>query len=161
MRVKFVAIPIGHTGTTLTRALDHLTAAFSTLRPRDNQANANRGTSRTITYSNDRSHENRLFKSMLNALAYLAQSHLLGTIRNTNSLVDALPGGAGHNRAHSAATLTHTHTHTQPYNRGQPSPRKGPAPRVPRRAPPSHEMAVPPDGRTFAPQSHHLRDPAT
>jgi hypothetical protein len=30
-RVEFVAFPIGHAGTTLTRPLDHLTAAFSTV----------------------------------------------------------------------------------------------------------------------------------
>ena len=32
-RVEFVAVPIGHAGTTLTTTLDHLTAAFSTVRP--------------------------------------------------------------------------------------------------------------------------------
>ncbi len=32
-RVEFNDFPIGHVGTTLTRTLDHLTAAFSTVRP--------------------------------------------------------------------------------------------------------------------------------
>ncbi len=30
-RVEFIAFPIGHAGTTLTRNLDHLTASFSTV----------------------------------------------------------------------------------------------------------------------------------
>ena len=32
-RVEFVALPIGHAGTTLTATLTHLTAALSTIRP--------------------------------------------------------------------------------------------------------------------------------
>ncbi len=32
-RMEFVAVPIDHAGTTLTNTLDHLTAAFSTVRP--------------------------------------------------------------------------------------------------------------------------------
>ena len=32
--VEFIVFPIGHTRTTLTATLDHLTAAFSTARPR-------------------------------------------------------------------------------------------------------------------------------
>ena len=32
-RVDFVAFPIDHAGTTLTKTLDHLTAALSTVRP--------------------------------------------------------------------------------------------------------------------------------
>jgi hypothetical protein len=43
-RMEFVAIPIGHAGTTLTRTLDHLTAAFSTVRPSADHANANTDT---------------------------------------------------------------------------------------------------------------------
>jgi hypothetical protein len=63
-RVEFVAIPIGHAGTTLTRTLDHLTAAFSTVRPRTDRAIPNRGTKQPITDSNARSHDSRLFKSL-------------------------------------------------------------------------------------------------
>ncbi len=32
-RVEFIAFPIGHAGTTLTKTLDHLTAAFFIVRP--------------------------------------------------------------------------------------------------------------------------------
>jgi hypothetical protein len=32
-RMEFIAIPIGHAGTMLTRTLDYLTAVFSTVRP--------------------------------------------------------------------------------------------------------------------------------
>ena len=80
-RVDFVAIPIGHTGTTLTRTLDHLTAAFSTIRPRVDHADANKGTPPPIMDSNAKSHDYRLFKSLLDALADLAQSRLLDIIR--------------------------------------------------------------------------------
>ena len=64
----FVAIPIGHAGTTLARTLGHLAAAFSTVRPRTDQAGANKGTTQPITDSNARSHDYRLFNSLLDAL---------------------------------------------------------------------------------------------
>jgi hypothetical protein len=57
--VEFVAIPIGHAGTTLTRTLDHLTATFSTVL---DHTNANKGTTMPITDSNAKSHDYRLFK---------------------------------------------------------------------------------------------------
>ena len=44
-RVEFVAIPVGHAGINLTRTLDHLTAAFSTIRPRAEHTSANERTS--------------------------------------------------------------------------------------------------------------------
>jgi hypothetical protein len=43
-RGEFVAVLIGHANTTLTRTLDHLAAAFSTIRSRVDQANASKGT---------------------------------------------------------------------------------------------------------------------
>jgi hypothetical protein len=112
-RVEFVAIPIGHVGTTLTRTLDHLTAAISSVGPRVDHTNAIKGTSHRKMDSNARSHDYRMFKSLLDALTNLAQSRLLGIIRNTKCLVEALPGDIKHNRAHSAATPRHTHTATQ------------------------------------------------
>jgi hypothetical protein len=92
-RVEFVAIPIGHAGTTLTRTLNHLTAAFSTVRPRVDYAIAGMDTPPPITGSNAKSHDYRMFKSLMDALADLAQSHLLGIIRNMNRVVDSLPRG--------------------------------------------------------------------
>ena len=108
-RVEFVAISIGHADTTLTRTLDHLSDAFSTVRPRMKHANANKGTPLPTMDSNATSHDYRRFKSMLDSLADLAQSRLLGIIRNMARLVDALPRAVMRNRANSDATLTHTH----------------------------------------------------
>ncbi len=67
-RVEFVVIPIGYAGTTLTRTLDHLTAAFSMIHTRADQTNANKGTRQPITDSNARSHDYRMFKSLMNEL---------------------------------------------------------------------------------------------
>ena len=88
-RVEFVSIPIGHAGTTLIRTLDHLTAAFSTDRPRASQTNANKGTSQLIMDSNAKSHDYLLFKSLLDALNDLAHARLLGIIKNMKRLVEA------------------------------------------------------------------------
>ena len=52
----FVAIPIGHAGTTLTKTLDHLTAAFYMVRPIVDRINASKGTSLPSTDSNVKSH---------------------------------------------------------------------------------------------------------
>ena len=71
----------------LTRTLDHPTAAFSTVRPRVDHINVNAGTSHLITDSNARSHDYRLFKSLMDALTDLAHSRLLGTTRNRKHLV--------------------------------------------------------------------------
>jgi hypothetical protein len=108
-RVDFVAIPIGHADTTLTRTLDHLTAAFSTVRPRVDHTNAIKDTTKPIPYSNTMSHAYRMFSSLLDTLTDLAHSRLLGIIRNMKRFVEALPGAVRRNRAHSAATPTHAH----------------------------------------------------
>jgi hypothetical protein len=57
--VVFVANSIGHAGTTLTRTLENLTAAFSTVRPRVDHANAIKAASHTNTDSNAMSHDYR------------------------------------------------------------------------------------------------------
>ena len=111
-RVEFVAISIGHAGTSLTRTFDHLTAAFSTVHPIVDHTGAVKGTSQPNTDSNAKSHEYLLFKSLLDALADLAQSRLLGIIRNKKRLVEALPRAIRRTRAHSAVTPTHTHATT-------------------------------------------------
>ena len=106
--VKFAAIPIEHTGTTLTRTLDHLTAAFSTVRLRVDHTSASKDTTKPITDSNAKSHDYRMLKSLLDALTDLAQSQVLCIIRKTKRLVEALPEPARRNRAHSTATPTPT-----------------------------------------------------
>ena len=120
-RVEFVAFPIGHMGTTLTRTLDQLTAAFSTVRPIPGRSSTSTGDPFSATDHTAKTHDYALFKSLLDSLTDLAQSRLLGIIRNRKRLVDALPGGIGHHRAHSAAppaqhqvatqqaAATHTH----------------------------------------------------
>ncbi len=110
--MEFVAILIGHTGITLTKTLDPLTAAFSKVRSRTDQANANKGTLQPTVDSNARSHDYGMFKSLLGRLTDLAQSRLLGIIRNKKHLVEALPRAVRQNLAHSAATPTHTHAAT-------------------------------------------------
>ena len=81
-RVEFVAFPIGHTGTTLTRTLDHLTAAFSTVRPLVERSRASKGASSPATDHNAKAHDFTMFKSLLDSTTDLAQSRLLGIIRN-------------------------------------------------------------------------------
>ena len=75
-RVEFIAIPIGHAGTPLTSTLDHLIAAFLRVRPRVDHTSANKDTTQPITYSNAKSRDYRLFKSLLDALIELAKSCL-------------------------------------------------------------------------------------
>ncbi len=85
-----------------------LTTAFSTVRSKKDHASATMGTKQPITDSNARSHDYRLFKSMLNALVDLAQSRHLGIIRNRKHLVESLPEAVSRHRAHSDATSSHT-----------------------------------------------------
>ncbi len=107
-RVAFIAIPIGYMSTTLSRTLVHLTTAFSTARPLADQARASTGTPQPTVDSNAMSHDYRMFKSLLDSLIDLAQSCLLGILRNKKRLVDALPGAVSRYRAHSAATPPHS-----------------------------------------------------
>jgi len=90
--MDFMSFPIGHAGTTLTKTLEHLIAAFSTIRPNVERSRANKGASSTVTDHNVRTHDYNLFKSLLDSLTDLAQSRLLGIIRNQKRLVDALQG---------------------------------------------------------------------
>ena len=92
-RVDFVAFPIGYAGTTLTKTLDHLTAAFSIVRPSMERSRASRGILSHATDHNAKAHDFNLFKSLLDSITDLAQSRLLGIIRNRKRLVDALPRG--------------------------------------------------------------------
>jgi len=132
-----VAFPIGHAGTTLTRTLDHLTAAFSTVRPLVERSRASKGTSSPATDHNAKAHDFTLFKSLLDSITDLAQSRLLGIIRNRKRLVDALPIGdsgrvhPGPSSAHHQAAHQHGPPHTfigrarHTLRRAQPSRRDG------------------------------------
>ncbi len=104
--MEFIAFPIGHAGTTLTRTLDHLTADFSTVRPTVERSRARRGASSPATDHTAKTHDYSLFKSLLDSLTDLAQSRLLGIIRNKKRIVDALPGGYRY-QAHSVPSPTH------------------------------------------------------
>jgi hypothetical protein len=113
-RVKFVAIHVGHaSSTTLLRTLAHLTTALSTVCPPVEQARANRGAIDPDTDSHAKSHDYRLFKSLLVSPTTLARSRLLGIDRNMKRLVETLPRAFSRHRAHSAATPTHTQTALQ------------------------------------------------
>ena len=81
-RVEFIAFPIGHAGTTLTKTLEHLTAAFSTVQPTVERLPASRGAFSPAMDHNARSNDYTLVKSLLTLLTDLAQSRLLGIIRN-------------------------------------------------------------------------------
>jgi hypothetical protein len=95
-------------GTALSRTRDHLTAAFSTARPSADQVRACTSNTQQSTIDfNARSHDYRMFKSMMDSLTDLAQSRLLGIIRNNSRLVEALPGAVNRHRALSTATPTH------------------------------------------------------
>jgi len=107
-RVEFIAFPIGHAGTTLTMTLDHLTAAFSTVRLTVERSRASRGASNPATNHNARTHAYSMFKSLMDSLMDLAQFRLLGIIRRKKRLVDALPRGYRH-QAHSAPSPSHHH----------------------------------------------------
>jgi hypothetical protein len=112
-RMEFVAFPIGHAGTTLKATLDHLTAAFSIVRPHVEQARANRGATDPTMGHNAKTHDFGIFKSLLDSLTDLAQSRLIGTISNRKRLVDSLHGEASRHRAHSAAPPSHPLTARQ------------------------------------------------
>jgi hypothetical protein len=107
----FVAFPIGHAGTTLTATLDHLTAAFSTARPRVERPGVSRDTTTTVTDHTARTHDYNLFKSLMGSLTDLAQSRLLGIVSNRKRLVAALPGSVSRHRAYSAAAPPDHTTH--------------------------------------------------
>jgi hypothetical protein len=119
--VEFAAFPIGHyAGTTLTRTLEHLTAAFSVVRPSVEKSRANKDISSPDTDHNAKAHDSTLFKSLLDSITDLAQSRLLGIIRNRKRLIVALhrgnsrraqpgPPPAHHKTAQQQGAASHTH----------------------------------------------------
>ena len=105
--MEFIIFHIGHVDTTLTRTMDKLTTAFFTVRPTVERSRASLGTASPATDHNVRTHDYNLFKWLLVSLTDLAQSRLLGIIRNKKRLLDALPSGVIHHRANSDASPTH------------------------------------------------------
>ena len=101
-----MAFPISHAGTTLTRSLNHLAAAFSTVRQSMERSRASKGISSPATDHNAKAHEFTMFKSLLDLITYSAQFRLLGIIRNRKRLVDTLPRG-DNSRAHSLPSPAH------------------------------------------------------
>ena len=81
-RVEFIAFPIDHSGTTLTRTLNNLTAAFSTVRPSVERSRASKGISNPAMDLNAKAHDFNLFKSLMDSITDLAQPCLLDIIRN-------------------------------------------------------------------------------
>jgi hypothetical protein len=114
-QVEFIAFPIGHQGTTLTRALDKLTAAFSTVQPNVERSRDSKGAASPATDHNVITHDYTMFKLPLDSLTDLAQSRLIGIIsRKRKRLLDDLPGGFRHHRASSDVSPTHHQaTHQQ------------------------------------------------
>jgi len=105
-RVESIAFPIGHASTTLTKTLDHLTATFSTVRSTVERTRASKGASNPATDHNARTHDYSLFKSLLDLLTDLAQSRLIGIIKNRKRSVDAISSGYRH-RSHSVPSPSH------------------------------------------------------
>ena len=110
-----MAFPIGHAGTTLTRTLDQLTAAVSTVQPTVERSRASKGAASPATDHNAMTRDYNMFKLLLESLTNLAQSRLLGIIRNKKRLADVLPGGVRHHRSSSDASPTH---HQAAYQQG-------------------------------------------
>ena len=71
--MKFIASTIGHAGTTLTKTLNHLTAAFSIVRPSVEISRASRGATSPATDQNAKTHDYNLFKSLMDSLTDLAK----------------------------------------------------------------------------------------
>ena len=85
--VEFIAFPIGRAGTKLTRTLDQLTAAFSTVRPNVEISRASKGATSPATDHNAGTHDYNMFKSLLDSLTDSAQSRLLSIIRKQEELI--------------------------------------------------------------------------
>ena len=122
-KVEFVAVPIGHAGTTLQETHRHLAQALTATRPEIERCMARREVTHPETNTAARTHESCLFKNLMQTLTRLAQDRILGIIYHRQSLVHAHVGEVRRTQAKSDATpaqeihqqggATHTHTHTQ------------------------------------------------
>ncbi len=128
-KMEFVAIPIGHAGTTLQETHRRLTQALSATRLEIERQRARRDTQDPATDSSARIHDTTLFKSLMHALTQLAQTRLTCIIYNSQNLVRALYGEVRRTRAHSDATPAQgTHQQGVTINTHKP---KMHAPRIP------------------------------
>jgi ribonuclease HI len=103
-KVEFVAVPIGHAGTTLKETPAQLAQALSATRPEIEQRRARRRVRDPETDTAARTHDSSLFKSMMLTLTKLAQNRLSGIIHHRQSLVHAQAGDIRRTRASSIAT---------------------------------------------------------
>jgi hypothetical protein len=103
-KVVFVAIPVGHAGTTLKETQRHLAQALSSTRPEIERSRARREVLNPETDTAARTHDSSLFKTLMQALTKLAQDRLLGIIHHRQSLVHAQVGEISRTRANSDAT---------------------------------------------------------
>jgi hypothetical protein len=102
--VEFVAVPIGHTGTTFNMTNRNLAQALSATRPEIKQHMARRGVHNPATDAAARIHDSSLFKTLMQALTKLAHTRLIGIIHHLQSLVHAQVRKIRRTRANSDAT---------------------------------------------------------
>ena len=86
-KTEFVAVPIGHAGTTLSKTHQSPAQAMSATRPEIERSRTRREVTNPDTNSAARSHDSTLFKSLMQTLNTLAQYRLVGIILNRQSLV--------------------------------------------------------------------------
>ncbi len=103
-KVIFVAIPVGHTGTTLKETQRHLAQALSTTRPEIERSRGRRQVLNPATDTAARTHDSSLFKTLMQALTKLDQDRLLGIIHHRQTLVHAHVGEVSRTRTISDAT---------------------------------------------------------
>jgi hypothetical protein len=119
-KVEFVAIPVGHAGTTLKETQHHLAQALSATSPEIERSKTRREVPNPETDAAARTHDSSLFKALMRALTKLAQTRLIGIIHHRQNLVHAQVREVRRTRTNSDATTAHvthqqgetTHTHT-------------------------------------------------
>ena len=107
-KVEFVAVPIGHAGTTLVKTHQSLAQAIAATRPEIERSRTRRHVINPDTDSAVRNHDTTLFKPLMRTLTKLAQTRLVGIIHNPQSLVNAQVGVISRTQAHLDATPAHT-----------------------------------------------------
>ncbi len=85
-KAEFMAVPIGHAGTTLKETQRHLTQALLATRPEIERRRARREVQDPETDSTAGTHDSSLFKTTMQALTKLAHSRLLGIIHHRQTL---------------------------------------------------------------------------
>ena len=87
--MEFVAVPIGHAGTTLKETQRHLAQALSATRPDIERRRPRREVQDHETDSAARTHDSTLLKTLMQALTKLVQTRLIGIIHHRQKLVHA------------------------------------------------------------------------